>query len=85
MPRPAAVVRQFLKDMGEAGGFIQIGQNARVLLGYKTENKWVLFVLGFISRASIPIASPCGLLLGCFSAINALSRGQQRREQAHRI
>jgi hypothetical protein len=48
MPRPAAVVRQFLKDMGEAGGFIQIGQNARVLLGYKTPingfySFWVLY------------------------------------------
>ena len=48
MPRPAAVVRQFLKDMGEAGGFIQTGQNARVLLGYKTPingfySFWVLY------------------------------------------
>ena len=63
MPRPAAAVRQFLKDMGEAGGFIQIGQNARVLLGYKTP------INGFYSWEKIDFRSICGNVLLDYSSV----------------
>ena len=55
--------RQFLKDMGEAGGFIQIGQNARVLLGYKTP------INGFYSWEEIDFRSICVNVLLDYSSV----------------
>jgi len=49
------------------------------------ENAESTFFLAFWACSRAPIANSRGLLLGRFSAINVLNRGQQRREQAHRI